>query len=69
MASEPRRTKRWERKRDEILTVAEQVFGERAFAGTRLEGVAERMDIQRPSLVLSLVIIGCSGVTAHFPGR
>lgn len=45
------KTRRWERRRAEILAVAEQVFGEKGFAGTRLEDVAERMELRRPSLV------------------
>jgi TetR/AcrR family transcriptional regulator len=48
---EPKRTRRWQRRRDEILAAAEEVFGERGFAGTRLEDVADRLEMRRPSLL------------------
>ena len=51
MGPGPRRTKRWERRRAEILAVAEEVFAERGFAGVPLEEVADRIDMQRPSLL------------------
>lgn len=47
----PERTRRWLRRRSEILAAAESVFGERGFAGTRLEDVADRLEMRRPSLL------------------
>jgi TetR/AcrR family transcriptional regulator len=47
----PERTRRWLRRRSEILTAAEAVFGQKGFAGTRLEDVADRLEMRRPSLL------------------
>ncbi len=47
----PERTRRWQRRRSEILVAAEAVFGERGFAGTRLEDIANRLEMRRPSLL------------------
>jgi TetR/AcrR family transcriptional regulator len=47
----PQRTRRWQRRRSEILAAAEAVFGEKGFAGTRLEDVADRLEMRRPSLL------------------
>jgi TetR/AcrR family transcriptional regulator len=47
----PQRTRRWQRRRSEILAAAEAVFGERGFAGARLEDVADRLEMRRPSLL------------------
>jgi TetR/AcrR family transcriptional regulator len=49
--TKPQRTRRWERRRNEILAAAEAVFGERGFEGTRLEDVADRLEMRRPSLL------------------
>lgn len=46
-----RRTQRWARRRAEILAIAEEVFGEMGFAGARLEDIADRLEMRRPSLV------------------
>ncbi len=45
------KTARWERRRLEILAVAEAVFGENGLAGARLEEVARRLGMRRPSLL------------------
>jgi TetR/AcrR family transcriptional regulator len=45
------KTPRWERRRIEILAAAEAVFGEKGFAGARLEDVARRLEMRRPSLL------------------
>ncbi|MEZ4282596.1 MAG: TetR/AcrR family transcriptional regulator [Myxococcota bacterium] len=49
-ASTPK-TARFERRRLEILAVAEAVFGESGLAGARLEEVARRLGMRRPSLL------------------
>lgn len=48
---EPQRSRRWNRRRAEILAAAEQLFGERGYAATRLDDVADRLDMRRPSLL------------------
>ena len=48
---EPRRSRRFQNRRAEILDAAEVVFGSRGFSGARLEEVAERVQMQRASLV------------------
>ncbi len=50
LADNPDRTRRWNRRRAEILQVAEALFGERGFASVRLGDVADQMGMQRPSL-------------------
>ena len=57
MGPGPRRTKRWERRRAEILAVAEVVFAERGLAGVPLEEVADRTDMERPSLSFLTTLI------------
>lgn len=46
-----RTTDRWARRRGEILAAAERVFAEKGLAGARLEDVASRLGLRRPSLV------------------
>jgi TetR/AcrR family transcriptional regulator len=53
MAQNPSRkpkTRRWARRRDEILRVAEEVFAEIGFAAATLEEVARRLELRRPAL-------------------
>ncbi|MEZ4330871.1 MAG: TetR/AcrR family transcriptional regulator [Myxococcota bacterium] len=46
-----RATDRWSRRRAEILAAAETVFGEKGLLAARLEDVAARLGMRRPSLV------------------
>jgi len=46
-----KRTRRWERRREQILEAAEEIFGRKGLAGARLEDVAQRLELRRPSLV------------------
>lgn len=45
-----RKTGKWDRKRQEIMSVAEKIFAERGYESTKLEHVAQAMQMQRPSL-------------------
>ncbi|HUH38731.1 MAG TPA: TetR/AcrR family transcriptional regulator [Spongiibacteraceae bacterium] len=45
-----RRTRKWTRRREEIIEAAEKVFAERGYEAAKLEHVAERVEMQRPSL-------------------
>lgn len=44
------KTRKWTRKRQDIMSVAERVFAERGYESTKLEHIAEAMQMQRPSL-------------------
>lgn len=44
------KTRKWNRKRQDIMSVAESVFAERGYESTKLEHIAEAMQMQRPSL-------------------
>ena len=45
-----RRTRRWQRRRDEILDAAERVFAEKGLGAATLEDVAARVELRRASL-------------------
>jgi len=46
-----RHTPRWQRRRAEIVRAAESIFAAKGFAAARLEDVAIRIGVQRPSLM------------------
>jgi TetR/AcrR family transcriptional regulator len=49
-APRSRRTRRWRRRRDEILSAAEGVFAEKGLGAATLEDVAARVELRRASL-------------------
>ncbi len=49
--SEREKSERWQKRRSEILQIAERLFAEKGFTATRLEDVAEAIGIRRASLV------------------
>lgn len=65
-------TDKWDAKRKQILDIAEGIFSEKGYKGTRLQDIADILGMQRPSLLyyfknkLSLLDAVIGGVTQRF---